>query len=116
LETRQNNVNNFSLAENVARAADFVSAHEDIDVEITSADGSRVLYVDGKEIAPVWLAAPMPLMEPGQPASQLDITPTQVRLGRWHSEAGEFVSSGNDLSIPSFLDFYKASVAAAEKR
>jgi len=90
-------MNNFSLAEITARAAEFVSAHEDIDVEITAADRSRVFYVDGKEI-----------VEPGH--SQLDITPTKARLGHWHAEAGKFVSS-NDLSIPSFLDFYKAAAA-----
>jgi hypothetical protein len=90
-------------------AAKYISMHEETDVEVVSADGSRSLHVKGEEVAPVWLATPMPQMQSGQSPAYLDMTPTKVRLGRWHREAGEFISSGS-FSVSEFLDLYRRSL------
>lgn len=108
-------MNDLRLADEVMNAAKYLSTQEETDVEVTLADGSRSLYIKGEEVAPVWMGAPMPLMEPGQSALQLDMTPTKIRLGRWRAEAGEFISV-NSFSVPTFLDLYKASLSAAVRR
>lgn len=99
-------MSNLRLADEVIKAAKYVTAHEDIDVEVLCADGSRTLYVKGDERDPVWMAAPMPQMQPGQSASELCLTPTQIRLGHWHEESGKFISS-NTFSAQQFLEIHR---------
>jgi hypothetical protein len=101
---------NLRLADEVLKAAEYLSTYEETDVEISLADGSRLLYVKGEDATPVWWAAPMSQMQPGQPPSGLDMTPEKVRLGRWHSEAEEFISS-RSLLIAEFLELYRLAVA-----
>jgi hypothetical protein len=98
------------LADEVFNAAKYVSLYEETDVEVSLADGSRLLFVKGEDLTPVWWAAPMPQIQPGQPPSDLDMTPKNVRLGRWHGEAREFISSRSP-SIPDFLNLYKLAAA-----
>ena|SRR6266851_5791950 len=94
------------LADEVLSAAEYVSAHEETDVEISFANGSRLLHLKGEDVTPVWWAAPMPQMQPGESPSYLDMTPKEVRLGRWHDEAAQFISS-NSLSVREFLELYR---------
>ncbi len=103
-------MSNLRLADEVINAAKHISAHEETDVEVLLADGSRLLYVEGEDATPVWWAAPMPQMQPGQSPSYLDMTPKEVRLGRWHDEAEEFISS-RSLSIEEFLELHRLAVA-----
>jgi hypothetical protein len=98
------------LADEAVNAAEYISANEGTDVEISGADGSRLLYVGGEDVTPAWWAAPMPQMQPGKPASNLDMTPKEVRLGRWHEEAEEFISS-RSLSIREFLDLHRLAIS-----
>jgi hypothetical protein len=98
------------LADDVLKAAEYISAREETDVEITLADGPRLLYVKGEDATPVWWAAPMPQMQPGQTPSYLDMTPRGIRLGRWHAEAEQFISS-RSLSVREFLDLHRLAVS-----
>jgi hypothetical protein len=106
-----NDMADLRLADEVFNAAKHISLHEEADVEVSLADGSRLLFVKGEDLTPTWWATAMPRMQPGQPPSELDLTPTKVRLGRWHREAEEFISS-RALLIPEFLNHYKASRSA----
>ena len=98
------------LADEVLKATEYVSTREETDVELTLADGSRLLYVKGEDVTPVWWAAPMQVMVPGEPPSDLDMTPEKVGLGRWRDEAEQFIST-RSLSIPEFLELYKLAAA-----
>lgn len=106
-------MNDLRLAGDVVDAAQYISTHGETDIEVLFADGSRVLYIKGKgeDVTPVWLSSPMPEMQPGRPASHLDMTPTQIRLGRWHSEAEKFIAS-NSFSVQEFLDPYRSAIAS----
>jgi len=88
-------------------AAKYISANEDADVEVLPFSGASSLYVKGEGVEmPVWYSAPMPVLQPGQAAGNLDMTPLQVRLERWHEEAGQFIPS-NSLSVQEFLEFHR---------
>jgi hypothetical protein len=99
-------VANLRLAEEVLQAAKHISLHEDTDVEILSADGSRTLFVKGEDATPVWFAAPSPQVQVGEPMSYADLTPVEIRLGRWMDE--RFVSSAV-YPVDRFLDLYRLS-------
>ena len=104
-------MNDLRLAGDVVDAAQYISTHGETDIEVLFAAGSRVLYIKGEDVTPVWLSSPMPEMQPGRPASHLDMTPTQIRLGRWHSEAEKFIAS-NSFSVQEFLDLYRSAIAS----
>src|SRR5437879_9231054 len=72
-------MNDLRLAGDVVDAAQYISTHGETDIEVLFADGSRVLYIKGEDVTPVWLSSPMPEMQPSRPASHLDMTPTQIR-------------------------------------
>jgi hypothetical protein len=69
------------------------SKRESMDVLITCADGSRHLYVGGEECSPIRFAAAMPQWLPGDPVSEMDMTPVEVKLGKWIDEVEDFVHS-----------------------
>jgi hypothetical protein len=102
------------LADEIIKAATYISIHEDTDVEVVSADGSCSFYIKGEEIAPVSMAAAMPQMQAGQSASYLDMTPTTISLGRWHEEAEQFVAS-RSLSPQKFLEFYRLALNSGRR-
>ena len=101
-------MNDLRLADEVLKAAEYVSLHEDTDVAVLRVDGPVSIYVKGEDITPVWLASAMPQMKQGQPASYLDMTPTGVRFGRWQTEGDNFVAS-RSLSVEQFLELYRLS-------
>lgn len=107
-------MNDLRLAGDVVDAAQYISRHGQTDIEVLFADGSRVLYIKGEDVTPVWLSSPMPEMQPGRPPSHLDMTPTQIRLGRWQTEAEKFVAS-NSFSVEDFLDLYKSAFASGRR-
>ncbi len=49
-----NDIADLWLADEVINAAEYVSTHEETDVEVSFADGSRFLYVKGEDVTPVW--------------------------------------------------------------
>jgi hypothetical protein len=97
------------LADEVIQAAEYISSHEETDVEVLWGDGSHFLYIKGDDETPIRWAAPMPQMEPGKAPSYLDLTPKQIRLGRWHEEVGEFIPS-NSLSVENFLELHRLAI------
>jgi hypothetical protein len=99
-------VANLRLAEEVLQAAKHFSLYENTDVEILSVGGSRTLFVKGEDATPVWFAAPAPQVQAGEPIPYADLTPREIRLGRWMDE--RFVSSVV-YPVDRFLDLYRLS-------
>jgi hypothetical protein len=83
-------------------AAQRISKREDTDVLVKRADGVLLIYIDGEEQEVPWLASPMPATAPGQPATMLDMSPTEIQLGRWHKDLERFIPS-RTMSVEDFL-------------
>jgi hypothetical protein len=83
-------------------AARHFSARGTNDVLVICADCSSHVYVQGEELELSSFAAPMPLKPPGEPAIFSDMTPIEVRLGRWNDETEKFAPN-QIMSVEDFL-------------
>jgi len=87
-------------------AARHFSKQESADVLVICESGCAHVYIEGEEREIPWLAAPMPLQQQGQPVLYTDMTPVEVRLGRWSDDAATFIAS-RTMSVKDFLSMVR---------